>query len=142
VNIEAVRAFVAVAEEGQFQHAAGRLGVSQQAVSKRIAALEAELGTALFRRTPSGAALTQDGRTFLPHAGAASTMRSLRAGEIDAGFAYLRDVAGELDPALMRAYAFLEPAHVIAGPGTRSPGRARSGPKTWLPRQARDDLAA
>jgi hypothetical protein len=68
VNIEAVRAFVAIAEEGQFQHAAVRLGVSQQAVSKRIAALEAELGTALFRRTPSGAALTQDGRTFLPHA--------------------------------------------------------------------------
>ena len=67
MNLEAVRAFVAVAEEGQFQHAAARLGVSQQAVSKRIAALEAELGTALFRRTPSGAALTQDGRTFLPH---------------------------------------------------------------------------
>ncbi len=169
MNIEAVRAFVAVAEEGQFQHAAARLGVSQQAVSKRIAALEAELGAALFRRTPSGAALTQDGRTFLPHAGAvlaavrearasvqpgtrplrvdvlargtgavdllrdfcadnpsvavemiigggaASTLRSLQAGEIDAGYAYLRDVASELDPALARAYAYLEPAHVIAG---------------------------
>ena len=62
MNIEAVRAFVAVAEEGQFQLAADRLDVSQQAVSKRIAALEAELGTALFKRTPSGAALTQDGR--------------------------------------------------------------------------------
>lgn len=35
MNIEAVRAFVAVAEDGQFQHAAARLGVSQQAVSKR-----------------------------------------------------------------------------------------------------------
>jgi DNA-binding transcriptional LysR family regulator len=169
VNIEAVRAFVAVAEEGQFQYAATRLGVSQQAVSKRVAALETELGTALFRRTPAGAALTQDGRTFLPHAsavlaavrearaavqpgtrplrvdvlargtgavdllrgfcegnpsvavemiiggGAASTVRSLLAGEIDAGYAYLRDVAGELDPALARTYAFLEPAHVIAG---------------------------
>jgi DNA-binding transcriptional LysR family regulator len=69
MNIEAVRAFVTVADEGQFQLAAARLGVSQQAISKRIAALEAELGTLLFRRTPSGAALTQDGRTFLPHAG-------------------------------------------------------------------------
>ena len=47
MNIEAVRAFVAVAEEGQFQLAADRLDVSQQAVSKRIAALEAELGIAL-----------------------------------------------------------------------------------------------
>jgi DNA-binding transcriptional LysR family regulator len=169
MNIEAVRAFVAVVEEGQFQRAADRLDVSQQAVSKRIAALEAELGVALFRRTPSGAAITQDGRTFLPHAGAilvavsaalasvrpetrplrvdvlnrgiapvellrdfcadnptvavemvigggaASTFRSLLAGEIDAGYAYLRDVAHELDPALARAYALLEPAHVIVG---------------------------
>ncbi|HEX8871089.1 MAG TPA: LysR family transcriptional regulator [Lentzea sp.] len=169
MNIEAVRAFVAVAEDGQFQHAAARLGVSQQAVSKRIAVLEAELGTVLFRRTPSGAALTQDGRTFLPHAGAileavskafasvqpgtrplrvdvldrgsgavellrgfcqenpevavemvigrgaASTVRSLLAGEIDAGYAYLRDVAGELDPGLARTYARLEPIHVIVG---------------------------
>jgi DNA-binding transcriptional LysR family regulator len=167
MNIEAVRAFVTVAEEGQFQLAADRLDVSQQAVSKRIAGLEAELGTALFKRTPSGAALTQDGRTFLPHAGAilaavskalasvqpgtrplrvdvlergtgavdllrdfcqdnpavpvemvigggaASTFRSLLVGEIDAGYAYLRDVANELDPALARTYAFLEPAHVI-----------------------------
>jgi len=169
VNIEALRAFVAVAEEGQFQLAADRLDVSQQAVSKRIAALEAELGTALFKRTPSGAALTQDGRTFLPHAGAvlaavskafasvqqgtrplrvdvldrgtgavdllrefcqenpevavemvigrgaASTVRSLVAGEIDAGYAYLRDVAGELSPGLARTYARLEPAHVMVG---------------------------
>jgi len=169
MNIEAVRAFVAVAEEGQFQLAAAQLDVSQQAISKRIAALEAELGTALFKRTPSGAALTQDGRTFLPHAGeilaavsrafasvqpgtrplrvdvmargsgaadllrdfcqahpevavemiigggAASACRSLLAGEIDAGYAYLRDVPGELDPRLAWTYARLEPAHVIVG---------------------------
>ena len=70
MNTEAVLAFVAVAEEGQFQLAADRLGISQQAVSKRIAALEADLGTALFRRTPAGAVLTEDGRTFLPHASA------------------------------------------------------------------------
>jgi DNA-binding transcriptional LysR family regulator len=169
VNLEAVRAFVAVAEDGQFQQAAARLDISQQAVSKRIAVLEAELGTALFKRTPSGAALTQDGRTFLPHAGAilaavsaavasvqpgtrplrvdvldrgngavdllrefcqenpevavemitghgaASMLKSLLAGEIDAGYAYLRDVPGELSPGLARAYARLEPMHVIVG---------------------------
>ncbi|MFF2850356.1 LysR family transcriptional regulator [Streptomyces sp. NPDC058001] len=68
MNLESVRAFVAVAEEGQFRHAAGRLGVSQQAVSKRIAALESALGVPLFTRLPTGAALTADGRTFLPHA--------------------------------------------------------------------------
>jgi DNA-binding transcriptional LysR family regulator len=169
VNVEAVRAVVAVAEEGQFQLAADRLGISQQAVSKRIAALEAELGTALFKRTPAGARLTQDGRTFLPHAGAilatvgaafasvqprtrplrvdmlsrgtapvdllrdfhevnqdlpvetvlgggaANTIKSLLAGEIDAGYAYLRDVPGELDLRLARTYAYLEPTEVIVG---------------------------
>jgi DNA-binding transcriptional LysR family regulator len=193
MNNDAVRAFVAVAEEGQFQLAATRLGVSQQAVSKRIAALEAELGTVLFRRNPSGAALTQDGRTFLPHAGAilaavsaavasvqpgtrplrvdvldratgavdllrdfceenpevavemitghgaASTVRSLLAGEIDAGYAYLRDVAGELGPGLARTYAHLEPVQVIVG--VRHPlARFRSvrtealvGCRAWVP---------
>jgi len=47
--------------------------------------------------------------------GAASTLSALLAGEIDAGYAYLRDAASELSPALARTYAFLEPAHVIVG---------------------------
>ncbi|MFI1828508.1 LysR family transcriptional regulator [Streptomyces sp. NPDC020412] len=68
MNLEAVRTFVAVAEEGQFRHAAARLGISQQAASKRVAALEAVLGVALFARVPTGAELTVDGRAFLPHA--------------------------------------------------------------------------
>ncbi|MFI7385149.1 LysR family transcriptional regulator [Streptomyces sp. NPDC049813] len=68
MDLEAVRSFVAVAEEGQFQVAAQELGVSQQAVSKRIAALEAELGVRLFTRVPRGARPTLDGQAFLPHA--------------------------------------------------------------------------
>lgn len=47
MNLEAVRAFVTVAEEGQFQLAADHLAISQQAVSKRLAALEADLGVRL-----------------------------------------------------------------------------------------------
>jgi DNA-binding transcriptional LysR family regulator len=78
MNTEAVLAFIAVAEEGQFQLAADRLGISQQATSKRIATLEAELGSALFKRVPAGAVLTQDGRTFLPHANA--IVSAVRAG--------------------------------------------------------------
>jgi DNA-binding transcriptional LysR family regulator len=68
VNLDSLRAFVAVAEEGQFRYAADRLRLSQQAVSKRIAALESSLGTTLFDRVPTGATLTAAGRTFLPHA--------------------------------------------------------------------------
>ncbi|GAA3095668.1 DNA-binding transcriptional LysR family regulator [Kribbella aluminosa] len=68
MNLDSLRAFVAVAEEGQFRYAADRLRLSQQAVSKRVAALESSLGVTLFERVPTGAVLTADGRTFLPHA--------------------------------------------------------------------------
>ncbi|NEB80464.1 LysR family transcriptional regulator, partial [Streptomyces sp. SID14478] len=68
MDIEALRTFVAVADEGQFQVAAAELDVSQQAVSKRVAALERELGVRLFTRVPRGARLTLDGQAFLPHA--------------------------------------------------------------------------
>jgi DNA-binding transcriptional LysR family regulator len=68
VDTEAVRSFVMAAESGQLQHAAGELGVTQQAVSKRIAALERELAVRLFTRTARGVELTLDGQAFLPHA--------------------------------------------------------------------------
>ncbi|AZM62284.1 MULTISPECIES: LysR family transcriptional regulator [unclassified Streptomyces] len=68
MDLEAVRTFVAVAEAGRFQTAAADLSVTQQAVSKRIAALERTLGVRLFTRAPRGAELTIDGRAFLPHA--------------------------------------------------------------------------
>jgi DNA-binding transcriptional LysR family regulator len=68
VDTEALRSFVRAADAGQLQHAADELGVTQQAVSKRIAALERRLGVRLFARTPRGVELTVDGQTFLPHA--------------------------------------------------------------------------
>ncbi|MER5297250.1 LysR family transcriptional regulator [Streptomyces pharetrae] len=68
MDLDTVRTFVAAAEAGQFQQAAAELAVTQQAVSKRIAALERNLGVRLFTRTPRGAQLTIDGQAFLPHA--------------------------------------------------------------------------
>ena len=68
MDFDAVRTFVAVAEAGQFQETAAELAITQQAVSKRIAALERNLGVRLFTRTPRGAELTIDGQAFLPHA--------------------------------------------------------------------------
>ncbi|MFF8877564.1 LysR family transcriptional regulator [Streptomyces flaveolus] len=68
MDTEAVRSFVRAAELGQLQHAADELGVTQQAVSKRIAALERELGARLFTRTARGVELTLDGQALLPHA--------------------------------------------------------------------------
>ncbi|MFJ4333743.1 LysR family transcriptional regulator [Streptomyces sp. NPDC088935] len=68
MDTEAVRSFVRAAELGQLRHAADELGVTQQAVSKRIAALERMLGVRLFTRTARGVELTLDGQAFLPHA--------------------------------------------------------------------------
>ena len=76
MDLDAVRTFVAVADAGQFSAAAAALAVSQQAVSKRVAALEKDLGVALFTRTPRGARLTPAGQAFLP-----SARDLLRAGE-------------------------------------------------------------
>ncbi|MEU5880096.1 LysR family transcriptional regulator [Spirillospora sp. NPDC047279] len=68
LDLGAVRAFVAVADERSFSHAADRLGISQQAVSKRVARLEDDLGTTLLLRTHGGAEPTADGRSFLTSA--------------------------------------------------------------------------
>lgn len=68
MDLDAVRTFVAAADAGQFQDAAVELSITQQAVSKRIAALERNLAVRLFTRTARGAQLTLDGQAFLPHA--------------------------------------------------------------------------
>ncbi|NIH80588.1 LysR family transcriptional regulator [Amycolatopsis viridis] len=68
MDLDAVRTFVAVAEAGQFQAAADELEVTQQATSKRVAALERDLGVRLFARLARGARLTVDGQALLPHA--------------------------------------------------------------------------
>ncbi|ACU37514.1 LysR family transcriptional regulator [Actinosynnema mirum] len=68
MDVENVRAFVAAAESGRLGDAAVELGISQQAVSKRVGALERAVGVALFARTPRGVRLTLDGAVFLPHA--------------------------------------------------------------------------
>ncbi|WP_208035974.1 LysR family transcriptional regulator [Streptomyces cyanogenus] len=68
MDLDAVRTFVAAADAGRFQDAAAELAITQQAVSKRIAALERHLGVRLFTRTPRGVRPTIDGQAFLPHA--------------------------------------------------------------------------
>ncbi|MEU0687132.1 LysR family transcriptional regulator [Streptomyces uncialis] len=68
MDTEAVRTFLRAAELGQLRYAADELDITQQAVSKRIAALERELGIRLFTRTARGVELTLDGQVFLPHA--------------------------------------------------------------------------
>lgn len=62
------KTFVAVADTGSFTGAARRLHSSHPTVSRKIAALEAQLGTRLVVRAADGLALTADGRTLREHA--------------------------------------------------------------------------
>ena len=61
-------AFLAVARSGSLTEACDHLRLTQPSVTKRIANLEDELGTALFERHRRGMTLTPAGRVFLDHA--------------------------------------------------------------------------
>jgi len=63
-SLRAIQAFDAVARHGSFSRAADELAVTHGAVSRQVRLLEEELGTRLFRRTSSGATLTDDGEVL------------------------------------------------------------------------------
>lgn len=68
ISIKQVRYFIATADAGRVSQAAIELNVSQSAVTAAIQQLEADLRVDLFRRYPSGVALTVEGARFLQHA--------------------------------------------------------------------------
>src|SRR5215471_18776711 len=68
VNIKQLRYFTAVATEGTFTRASVKLRVAQPALSRQIALLESELGTALLIRHRRGIGLTDAGAALLDRA--------------------------------------------------------------------------
>lgn len=68
MDLASLEAFVAIADSGSFSAAGERLHLTQPAVSKRIATLEAQLGRRLFDRIGREVALTEAGRALLPRA--------------------------------------------------------------------------
>lgn len=85
-DLAALEVFLAVTHTGSLNAAAKKIGVSQQAVSSRIATMESQIGVPLIARSARGSVLTATGVTV-----AAWADRLLAvAAEVDAGLASLR----------------------------------------------------
>jgi DNA-binding transcriptional LysR family regulator len=65
MNWDDARIFLAVARQGQILGAARVLGLNHATVARRLSALEAALGSTLFRRRTNGTQLTVEGERFL-----------------------------------------------------------------------------
>ncbi|OBG78117.1 MULTISPECIES: LysR family transcriptional regulator [unclassified Mycobacterium] len=85
-DIASLEAFLAIAETGSLGRAARELGLTQQAVSRRLAAMEAQVGVTLAVRTTRGSQLTPAGLIVADWAARLLEV----AKEIDAGMDSLR----------------------------------------------------
>src|SRR5437899_2880928 len=104
MELRHLRYFVAVADQLHFGRAAAKLKISQPSLSVSIHGLEADLQTALFRRTKRVVELTESGRVFLEEAReilvhadrasiAARRARLGQVGQLHVGFAPWMDPA-------------------------------------------------
>jgi LysR family pca operon transcriptional activator len=122
VKFRHLQCFLAVAQFGSVQKAAESLSVTQPAVSKTVAELEAVLGVKLFERGRHGAVTTHEGQLFMPHASAC--VSALRQGvellardeggataTVDIGA--LPTVATGLVPPVLRAFAAQWPRAIV-----------------------------
>jgi DNA-binding transcriptional LysR family regulator len=84
VDVTLLRHFVAVAEQLHFARAAQSLGISRQALSSSVKALEADLGVELFDRSADSTTLSDAGRTLLADSDALIEAETLRLEELAA----------------------------------------------------------
>ncbi|MGV6858416.1 MAG: LysR family transcriptional regulator [bacterium] len=89
MEFNALQAFLAVADAHSFSRAAVQLHMTQPAISKRIATLEASLDVKLFDRIGKRTHLTEAGYTLLPKARAILS-------EVDESRRLMRNLSGEI----------------------------------------------
>ena len=73
-----IAVFLNAASAGSLSAAARRLGLTAMTATRRLAALEAELGVRLIQRTTRSVSLTAEGEAFLPFA--ATMLEAAEAG--------------------------------------------------------------
>jgi DNA-binding transcriptional LysR family regulator len=116
LDLRQVRAFVAVADHGHFGRAARSLFLTQQALSKRVARLEEQLGL-LLERGPAGVSLTERGERLLPAARQAleAADHALATALGEPAPSLRIDVWGPVDPpeAMLRAFAAEHPELIV-----------------------------
>jgi DNA-binding transcriptional LysR family regulator len=139
MQVESLEVFRTVARHGSITAAAQALRYTQPAVSRQIAALEAQTGTRLFDRLPRGVSLTEAGRRLLPHAEAVldrlatarlelDALRGLGAGRVRVG-AFPTAVAA-LVPRALAAFRQAHPKvaqSLVAGRTPELLGRLQAG---------------
>ncbi len=112
MNMDRVRAFLTVVEQGSLTRAAEELGCTQSAVSHALAVLEEELGFPVLRRGRGGVHLTAEGERLLPAVRAflnsaeqlrqtAASIRGLESGTVRIG-AFTSVAVHWLPPVLQR----------------------------------------
>jgi DNA-binding transcriptional LysR family regulator len=116
MDIDAVAVLVDAALLGSIAASARRLGITPMVASRRLAALEQELGVRLLHRTTRSLSLTPEGEAFLPYAqalveGAIAARANLRAAKegvsgtlrVNTSIAFGRKVITPIVPEILRA---------------------------------------
>jgi molybdate transport repressor ModE-like protein len=120
-DLPALEVLLTVARTGSLNSAARELGVSQQAVSSRIRAIEAQTGVPLVSRSPRGSSLTSEGVVVAEWAARLLDV----AAELDAGLSALRQDRHSrlrVSASLTVAEALL-PGCLVAFRAARRPGQ-------------------
>jgi DNA-binding transcriptional LysR family regulator len=154
VDWDHLRAFLAVARSGRLAAAARRMGVEHTTVSRRLAALERELGVTLFYRTAAGYLLTERGQRVVREAEAMEASALAIGARAREGtgpvagrvrLALVPEFASHWLAPLLPAFRRLEPAielQVLVGTRLLNLSRGEADVAVQTPRPAQPGLVA